>query len=37
MLLKVEDNGKGIPKKRKHVLDPFYQILSSDGTARQKT
>lgn len=31
IILKVEDNGKGIPKEeRKRVLDPFYRILGTE-------
>ncbi|MCQ9124210.1 sensor histidine kinase [Rodentibacter caecimuris] len=31
LILKVEDNGKGIPKEeRQRVLDPFYRILGSE-------
>ncbi|WP_233127102.1 sensor histidine kinase KdpD [Rodentibacter sp. Ppn85] len=31
LILRVEDNGKGIPKEeRQRVLDPFYRILGSE-------
>lgn len=31
IILKVEDNGKGIPtEERERVLDPFYRILGSE-------